>query len=212
MPQPLGMRPLAWRLPPELDPSGLGPTPAADETSAGSFAGCARTRHFALREDASSGHRRSKSAAYYPRFSGTRRVCALANNSERMRLALQPDPWSASPRDVIVDRQLSGCGSLYATHTSKGHSSTLVWRSAGPVEPVHSEEPDDDSVFYATPRGMTANKINFEAHRALREMQPNKCMSMSARARFGKGTTTGSAASEEKLLPLRVEVRGKYTG
>lgn len=170
-----------------------------------------RTRHYAVREEWRHGQTpRAASTANYPRFVGTRKVNPLSNNSERMRTVLQPDPWSASPRSTQVQCKTEGVGTLFATHTSVGHSATLVWPGAMRDLPREGAGRDgDDGTAQAVPRGLTKRDILCGAAREWGKKLPRP--EETPRSRFGRGQLR-SGELEEELVPRPPECRGKYVG
>lgn len=176
----------------------------------------ARSRHFGVRAEWSQSLTpRVCAAANYPRFVGAHKLSPLSNNSERMRLSLQPDPWSASTAKEQQRVKEEGVGHLFATHTSMGHSSTLVWPGmlqghsrAGTAPHRETATSVEESNVLATPRGLTKRDITCLAARDWAKRMP---IPESERHRYGRGMLRVADVDEEQM-PRRQECRGKYTG
>jgi len=224
MPQlPIGMRPLTMRVdmhsvdPPDMPGSGaMGESAAATTAPQANFG---RSRHLALQDPEywrRNGPPKSKVPPYFPRFVGGRKLQPMTNNSEGARSLLHPDPWSTATLDSLIRRHEEGTGHLFASHTIKGHSAILVQPRVAAEHGQGTAEPDvsPDVSLKANPRFLTRQQINFEAARALREATPRQAHSLSARAKFGRGTFYTEEAVEADMVPKRADIfpRGKYTG
>eukprot|EP00408_Alexandrium_pacificum_P019331 CAMPEP_0171185408 /NCGR_PEP_ID=MMETSP0790-20130122/16286_1 /TAXON_ID=2925 /ORGANISM="Alexandrium catenella, Strain OF101" /LENGTH=235 /DNA_ID=CAMNT_0011650429 /DNA_START=78 /DNA_END=783 /DNA_ORIENTATION=+ len=178
------------------------PAPAkagVEAVSREAFQNFCRTRHFALPESdywRQNGPPKSKADAYFPRFAGGRNVNAVANNSERMRFILQPDPWSAATGASTRQARKEGLGQLFAVHTSSSHAAQMVW--PGAVKTPHSEGQEDDVSLHATPRRLAKREIAYEAAKALPQRAASS--SLTARARFGRGAMLGAFEDEGRML------------